>query len=134
MSNDKRPIRVGLVGHCRPDSSALRSAVGRALPRVEFATVNDGRELEAVAGRAGLLLVNRALDGEFTDRDGVEMIRRLALTRNGPMPALMLISNYSEAQADAIAAGAAPGFGKKELNTPRAAERLRAAVAGPAPL
>ena len=32
----------------------------------------------------------------------------------------MLISNYPEAQAEAAAAGAAPGFGKAEMNTGRA--------------
>jgi hypothetical protein len=77
---------------------------------------------------ADLLLVNRALDGDFAEPDGIALIRRLAASREGPAPALMLISNYPEAQAQAVAAGAVAGFGKKELNTPRAAGCLRAAV------
>jgi hypothetical protein len=36
----------------------------------------------------------------------------------------MLISNYEEHQAAAVAAGAQPGFGKLSLNSPQTLERL----------
>ena len=44
------------------------------------------------------------------------------------MPASPPISNYPEAQAEAVAAGALPGFGKAELHDPRTAELLRSAA------
>jgi hypothetical protein len=40
----------------------------------------------------------------------------------------MLVSNYPEAQQEALAAGALPGFGKRELSTPRVTQLLRNAV------
>jgi hypothetical protein len=40
----------------------------------------------------------------------------------------MLVSNYAEAQAAALAAGAAPGFGKREIGTPKVKELLRSAL------
>jgi hypothetical protein len=43
----------------------------------------------------------------------VSRLAAAAATRAGPIP--VLISNYPEAQAAAIAAGARPGFGKQSL-------------------
>ncbi len=119
----KKPT-VLLVGHCRPDAFALQSAVRRALGEADIAHVNSDKELEARAPGAALLLVNRALDGDFPDATGVELIARLAARG---VPAL-LVSNFPEAQAAAEAAGARPGFGKKDLNSERAASLIRAAA------
>lgn len=117
---------IALVGHCGPDSFALRSFVSSTLrgSRVEF--VNNQRELESRRGEFHAALVNRVLDGSFTTESGIELIRILGALDDGP--ALMLITNFPEAAAEAEAAGAVPGFGKAELNTDRARERLRAAV------
>ena len=72
--------------------------------------INSDADLGPVLVPESLLLINRALDGEFTATDGIELIRQ---TRNNPHPpAMMLISNYPEAQEEAVKAGAAPGFGK----------------------
>ncbi len=117
--------KVLLVGHCGPDSFALRSAIGR-LGDVEIEMVNDAKTLEAGMPAAALLLVNRVLDGRFETGDGVELIERLASDSDGP--AMMLISSYPEAQAQAEAAGALPGFGKTEMYDDRTAERIRAAL------
>jgi hypothetical protein len=40
----------------------------------------------------------------------------------------MLVSNYAEAQAAAVAAGAVPGFGKREIGQPRVAQLIREAL------
>jgi len=40
----------------------------------------------------------------------------------------MLVSNYPEAQAAAVAEGALPGFGKREIGTPRVNDLLRNAL------
>ena len=42
---------------------------------------------------------------------------------------MMLVSNYHDAQQAAVAVGAVPGFGKRELGTPKAAQLLREALA-----
>jgi hypothetical protein len=41
---------------------------------------------------------------------------------------MMLVSNYPDAQAAAVAAGAVPGFGKREIGTPRVAQVIREAL------
>ena len=112
-----------LVGHCGPDTFALRSAMGR-FGRVEM--VNDAETLSGRLADASLLLVNRVLDGRFATESGIELIRELS---GDGSPALMLVSNYPEAQAEAEAAGAVPGFGKAELYDEQTAERVQAALA-----
>jgi len=119
-----RPPVVLLVGHCRPDAFALKSAVRRALGEAEVVVVNSEEELASTLRGAALLLVNRALDGEFPDKTGVELIARNAA--NG-VPA-MLVSNFPDAQHAAEAAGARAGFGKRDLNSEQAAARMRAAI------
>jgi len=117
---------VLLVGHCGPDAYALKSAVRRALGAAEVVMVNDDGALHGAMVGAGLLLVNRALDGEFPDPTGVELIARFAPSG---VP-IMLISNFAESQAAAVAAGARPGFGKKDMNSEKAAALIRGAFAG----
>lgn len=117
-------LRVLLVGHCVPDAYALKSAVRRALGEPEIFAVDSDAELARRLAGANLLLVNRVLDGNFPDDTGIELVGRLAASG---VPA-MLISNFPEAQSAAVAAGARPGFGKKDMNSERAAALLREAV------
>ena len=119
--------RFILVGHCGPDMYMLRAAVSRLVPGAATAVADDADDLEAELSRASVLLINRVLDGDFGTSSGIELIARLAKAEN--RPAMLLISNYPEAQQQAIAAGALPGFGKAELYNPRTAELLREAAA-----
>ena len=41
---------------------------------------------------------------------------------------MMLVSNYPDAQAAAVEAGALPGFGKRDIGSPRVKELLRQAL------
>lgn len=117
--------RIALVGHCGPDSYALRSAVGRFVPEADVVFARDEATLEAEVQRADLLLVNRHLDGEFGEPSGIHLIQRL---HGAGRARTMLVSNFSEAQAKAEAAGAAPGFGKREMNAEATREKLRGAL------
>ena len=56
----------------------------------------------------------------------MDLIKRLRAAH--PSVKLMLVSNYPDAQADAVANGALPGFGKRELGSPRVAELIREAL------
>jgi hypothetical protein len=118
--------RVVLVGHCGPDSYMLRSKVQQALPGLAIEAADAEDELERTAGPDSLLLINRALDYGFTASNGVELIRNLS--RRDDRPVMMLISNYADAQSEAQAAGALPGFGKSELGKASTEERLRKAA------
>ena len=122
------PKKVVLVGHCGPDSSYLRMAVQKALSDVTIIMSDDDDELrKLIAGGVDLLLVNRTLDYGFACEGGAELIRHLRADH--PTLRAMLVSNYPEAQAEAIAAGALPGFGKREIGSPRVGQVIRDALA-----
>lgn len=121
--------KVVLVGHCGPDSSYLRMAVMKADKAVQVLMADDTEELETLLknGHADLLLLNRELSWGFHDSEGVEMIRRLRALH--PELKMMLVSNYPDAQVAAEKAGAVPGFGKREIGSPRVAQLIRDALA-----
>lgn len=118
---------VGLVGHCGFDGASLKRLARQALPDAEVVTVHSQDQLEALAHRRSLLLINRVLDGRFVAATSFEMIRQLA--GRDDAPTMMLISNHADAQADAVAAGALPGFGKNDIGRPAVAQQLRDAAA-----
>jgi DNA-binding NarL/FixJ family response regulator len=123
------PKKVLLVGHCGPDSSYLRMSVRKAVPDVEILSADDGEELTKILERGiDLILFNRELGYGYDPDTGVEAIR--ALRPTFPDVRMMVVTNYDDVQRQAQAAGAQPGFGKKELGTARVAELLRDALGG----
>jgi two-component system chemotaxis response regulator CheY len=120
--------KVLLVGHCGPDSTYLRMAVKSALSEVVLSSADDNAAMEtALQQGTDLVLFNRELDFGFDPATGVEMIR--LLKQRHPQLRMMLISNHPDAQSAAVAAGALPGFGKREIGSPRVRQLLRDAIA-----
>ena len=119
---------VLLVGHCGPDSSYLKMIVKKAIADVQIVSVDDSRSLTHALETKdpGLILFNRELGYGFDPSTGVEAIALLRQTN--PNLKMILVSNYSDAQKAAEAAGALPGFGKNELGSSRVLEVLRDAV------
>ena len=115
---------VVLVGHCGFDQSSLSRAVAALLPGVAVKSANNTAGLTPYTRPDALLLVNRVLDGRFDAGTGVDLIQQLA--GQNPAPKMMLISNYPDAQARAVQAGALPGFGKSEVGLPDTARKLKA--------
>jgi two-component system chemotaxis response regulator CheY len=73
-----------------------------------------------------LVLVNRVSD--LDGSSGLDLIRSIkAETKLAGVP-VMLVSDYPEAQADAQALGALPGFGKSALSSDRAEKCVRAVL------
>ena len=120
-------IHILLVGHCGPDAHLLASAARGAVPGAKVVAVPDQQRLDEAMATASLLLVNRVLDGGFEAESGIDLIRSLT-KRNGAAPPALLISNYEDAQRDAEAAGARPGFGKRAVMTDIARARIRTAL------
>src|SRR5829696_3685210 len=119
--------KVVLVGHCGADSSYLRIAVASAGPGIAVGAADEQSALSAaLENGVDLVLINRVLDWGFEDQEGIALISRLR--QSHPQVKTMLVSNYAEAQAAAVAAGALPGFGKREIGTPRVKELLRSAL------
>jgi two-component system, chemotaxis family, chemotaxis protein CheY len=120
--------KIALVGHCGPDSSYLRMAVSSADRSAQVLAADDASELNKVLEQGvDLLLLNREMPYGFDEQEGVGLIRKLRSTH--PTVKTMLVSNYPEAQAAAIAAGAMPGFGKREIGSKRVLEAIREALA-----
>ncbi len=119
--------RIVLVGHCGPDSGYLRMTVSSVQRGIQVVAADEDEELtRQIAEGADLLLINRQLDWGFPEEEGTAVIRRLRARY--PHLKMMLVSNYPESQAAAIAAGALPGFGKREIGTPRVTELLKKAL------
>lgn len=119
--------KVLLVGHCGPDSSYLRMAVRAADPKAQILSADDQGELdEALESGVDLALFNRQLGYGFNDSGGVEIIR--GMKKVLPDLRMMLVSNYPEAQEAAVEAGALPGFGKREIGSPRVVQLIKQAL------
>ncbi len=116
--------RVLNVGQCRPDQHAIRALLRSHFDvEVVSADLLDDALESLNRDRYDLVLINRKLDRDGSD--GLEVLRAVRRSeRHGDVP-VMLVSNYPEAQAAAIAAGALPGFGKSELDAPQTVEKLR---------
>lgn len=118
--------KIALVGHCGPDMFMLRSAVARLAPGSTVVSIESPDDLESSLESLDLLLVNRVLDGAFAQASGIELIRDLASRKVAP--AMLLISNFDDAQSEAKGAGAMPGFGKRDLYDDTTRERIENAL------
>ncbi|MFT3788706.1 MAG: hypothetical protein QM770_21455 [Tepidisphaeraceae bacterium] len=128
MSTQPNPKkRVGLVGHCVPDSSHLTMTVGRAVPTAQVIRATDETSTRKLIDEGvDLLLVNRAMEPGYADALGTDYIRRLK--REKPELKVMLVSNYPESQAEAVRDGALDGFGKNALTQERTLALIREAL------
>jgi hypothetical protein len=119
------------VGQCGFDNSQIRELVRAVAPGFEVKFADDLAETAEILGeshgRVRLVLVNRILDADGSR--GVDLIRTIksGSDRFGPVP-LMLVSDLESAQAQAIAEGALPGFGKSSLRSVQTRDRLRQAI------
>lgn len=119
--------RVVLVGHCGVDGPRLKEAIESGASPCEVLRINTPEELESVCREgADLLLVNREPVG--FDEQGMDLLRDLC--KRYPGQKVMLVSDYEDAQQEAVKAGALPGFGKADLGSPRLVETVKGALSG----
>ncbi|WP_169977921.1 response regulator [Tautonia rosea] len=121
--------RVLNVGQCGYDHSSISRFLQQSC-NAQVDAADSGTEaldaLRADPKRYDLVLVNRVFDrgGE----SGLDLIKTL---RSDPTLAelpVMLVSNYPDAQQQALDLGALPGFGKSDLGNPTTSQRLRDAL------
>lgn len=117
--------RVLSIGQCDTDDRNL----GRAMAAHFDVTLDSAAtEVEAVTclreKSYALVLVNRIFD--LSGASGLDFIRQLQAKSEYAATPVMLVSNFVEAQREAVTAGAVPGFGKADLNKPAMMEALRA--------
>lgn len=104
------------VGQCNADNSRITNLLKRNFD-VEIHRCHSHDEAFSVALDTAfdLVLINRILDADGTE--GMKVLSTLksaAVTSNVPV---MIVSNYKEAQEQAIAHGAVEGFGKSKLDS-----------------
>lgn len=117
--------RVLSVGQCGADHFAISSMLQKTFA-TEVVAAHDAEEAQALLRENdfALVLVNRVLDANGTS--GVELIGHIKADKTFPKVPVMLVSNYEDAQRQAVENGALPGFGKASLTQPRTVARLRA--------
>ena len=111
------------VGNCSYDHGNIESLIRANFDaRVTPAASADEAIAMLAADRYDLVLINRIL---LDDRsEGVRLVERIKADPRMADVSVMLLSNYPDAQAAAVAAGAEPGFGKAELGRPETVEKL----------
>lgn len=110
------------IGQCTPDDANLARVLAlEADAHLDRAPTAEAARKMLSERQYDLVLLNRILDADGSS--GVELIAEFAGEPN--MPPLMLVSNFPEAQAQAVASGALMGFGKAALHTPETAQLLR---------
>ncbi len=111
------------VGNCRSDHAWIAATLQSHFDVEVLRAVSAAEAIQTLESRSiDLVLVNRRLDQDGSE--GIELVRRL---KNSPKTAatpVMLISNFPEAQAAAVAAGAEEGFGKDHLDSPDTIRKL----------
>jgi CheY-like chemotaxis protein len=115
--------RVLDVGNCDPDhgmiSAMLRQHFDVVIDRVMF--VHEAVE-RMRANKYAIVLLNRLIFADDSPGDAL-----LKQSKSDPQLAatpIMMISNFAEAQASAVALGAVPGFGKAQVTAPQTRELL----------
>ena len=127
-----RRAKVLDVGQCGFDHGNITELL-EARFGAEVDSARDAVEAERLVAGGGydLVLVNRILDADGSE--GLAVIRRLrSAGEKGQCPPIMLVSNFADAQQQAIAAGAVPGFGKSQLSDAATIDLLGAYLAGDA--
>jgi PleD family two-component response regulator len=116
--------RVLSVGQCGADHSRISRTFEQAFGAE---VVGVDTTLEALAKLQAepfdLVLVNRVYDADGSP--GLELIRQVKGDEALKQTPVMLVSNYDDAQREAVAAGALPGFGKASLGAPQMVNRVK---------
>ncbi len=113
------------VGQCSADDYRLGRALSVQANAHLARAASAAEALRLVETHSyDLVLVNRIFDGD--GESGVEFIRELK--KSAASPCVMLVSDYADAQADAVAAGALRGFGKSNLESAEVGQLLREAL------
>ena len=123
MSNERAIL---LVGHCGPDSASLERFIARTVDNVVMTSISSTEEAETYIKELDpvLVLVNRIIP--MTEERGQDCIGRMR--KQFPDTPFMLISNHDDAQQAAEENGAVTGFGKRDLNSDEATQKLHDAL------
>ena len=118
------------VGQCGFDHGRISRHFEQTFRARVLGVSTFDEALEALRSRRfDLVLVNRVSD--LDNAPGLDLIRSVKAEAGLADVPIMLVSNYSDAQEDAQALGALPGFGKGELASETTRARIEAVLAAP---
>jgi CheY-like chemotaxis protein len=116
--------RVLSVGQCYADHGSITRTLQQHFGAEVVPADSEAEALDLLRQQPfDLVLVNRILDCDGSS--GIAIIRRLMADADHRRLPLMLVSNYEDAQREAEAAGAEPGFGKAALDRPAMLARVQ---------
>lgn len=114
------------VGQCGFDHGAISRLFTQHFSAQVQAAHSASQALQALRkGAYDLVLVNRVLDEDGSS--GLELVGQIKADPDLARIPVLLVSNYPDAQAQAVALGALPGFGKSELGRPSAIAAIQSA-------
>jgi len=115
------------VGQCNPDHFSIKNFLEKNF-NCQVVRIDSTREaLEALQKEHfDLVLVNRKLDIDYTD--GTILIQEMKANPAIKNIPVMLISNYPEYQQEAVKLGAILGFGKSQIGSLDAIEKVKLAL------
>lgn len=115
--------RILSIGQCFADHSSITRTVQKHFDAEVVPAATAAEALAQLRQQTfDLVLVNRVLDADGSS--GVDLIKQFKRDETLKVP-VMLVSNYEDAQQQAVASGALPGFGKSALSQPRTLGRLQ---------
>lgn len=122
------PKKILDVGNCGFDHGNLQAFLAQHFD-VELTPAHGADDAKRLleSGSFDLVIVNRKFDRD--GGDGIDLIRQIRSNADSAEVPVMLLSNYSRYQEEAITAGAVPGFGKAELDAENSITALRSALA-----
>jgi two-component system chemotaxis response regulator CheY len=116
--------RVLSIGQCFADHGSIARTLQRHFGAEVVGADGAAEALDRLRRESfDLVLVNRRLDADGSS--GVDIVKQIKAGEQLRQLPVMLVSNYEDAQNDAVAAGALPGFGKAALGQPHMLARLR---------
>jgi len=117
--------RVLSIGQCAADHMSITWTLrGNFDAQVISADNLEEARRQLQDGEFQLVLVNRVLDANGAS--GLEVIKQLKAEEGAARDVpVMLVSNYDDAQQQAVRAGAIPGFGKAALRNPAVVALLK---------
>ncbi|MFN3150511.1 response regulator [Bremerella sp.] len=117
------PKQVLDVGNCAYDHGSLKSLIERNFDAKVLQSHGPQDTLKMLRQQTfALVVINRKLDRDHSD--GIDILHDLKADEQLKDIPVMMLSNYEDAQAAAEAAGAVPGFGKRDLGKETTLKKL----------
>ncbi len=112
------------VGQCGYDHSQIASLIRQAgAETVRAASKEEALSILSQNPNAyGVILINRIIDNDHSE--GMDILKVIKSTQNLKNIPVMIISNYTATQDEAVKAGAIQGFGKNQFGDAKLIEYI----------